>query len=74
MRRCSCGGWQVKTIGFLLLAFAILLFGATGEYVCGRIILPAVGLTAPDFWTWFWFMTFAVLFSIPLWIINKAMD
>lgn len=36
---------------YLVICFA----GAFGEYVGGRIVLPDVGLTAPEYWTWFWF-------------------
>lgn len=27
-------------------------FGALAEYVAGRVLLPAMGLTAPGHWTW----------------------
>lgn len=56
-----------------LMAFAVS-FGALGEYVCGRILLPEVGLTAPQYWTWFWFMFFAMVFSSPLWVIRALLD
>lgn len=36
-------------------------FGALAEYVAGRVLLPAMGLTAPGHWTWFWVLAFAIV-------------
>lgn len=37
--------------------FLAILMGIFGlpvvAYVVGRILLPEMGLTAPDYWTWF---------------------
>lgn len=56
-----------------LVALGILVFGSLGEYICGRIILPAMGLEAPGYWTWFWFMTWGLFFSIPLSTAGKIL-
>lgn len=37
-------------LGIIGLIFLAALF----EYIVGRILLPEMGLTAPDYWTWFW--------------------
>lgn len=40
-----------------LIALAILagwFLGALLGYWWGRVMLPAMGLTAPEYWTWFW--------------------
>lgn len=49
---------------FLGLGAALLgvLLGATLSYVCGRIILPEMGLQAPGFGPWF-----------VIWCIGAAM-
>lgn len=31
------------------------------EYICGRILLPEMGLTAPGYWIWFWVMVIVVI-------------
>lgn len=59
---------------FLLFCLGIVAFGALGEYIGGRILLPAIGLTAPEYWTWFWFMFWACLFIIPLSLVGKLFD
>lgn len=46
--------WKDKLlVAFVLLV--ILLVGSFSGYVGGRIMLPAMGLMAPGYWTWFWF-------------------
>lgn len=35
------------------------------QYVGGRILAPELGLTAPDFWPWFWFA--AIVENFVLW-------
>lgn len=60
---------------FMAVVVASCLFvAALGEYICGRIILPAVGLTAPEYWTWFWFMFWGLTFSSPFWLIKAALS
>lgn len=39
----------------VLLYCAFVFVVAAVSYVGGRIILPAMGLIAPHYWTWFWF-------------------
>lgn len=55
-----------------LALLAVLLFGSFGEYICGRIILPAMGLMAPGYWTWFWFMFWALVFGGTLAFVKEA--
>jgi len=33
-----------------------------------------MGLTAPEYWTWFWFMFWGLVFSIPFWAIKALAD
>lgn len=47
----------------VLLFLSIVLLSALGEYICGRILLPAMGLRAPGYWTWFWLTAFASIFG-----------
>jgi hypothetical protein len=52
----------------------VLLLATTGEYIGGRIILPAMGLTAPGFDTWFWFTFIILLFSLVLYFLKELFD
>lgn len=61
-----------KFVG-VVLALAVVFFGSLGQYVCGRIILPSMGLTAPEYWTWFFFMSFAMIFCAPLVLIKEIL-
>jgi len=67
------GDGMSKFLAFLLLV-GIALVGALGEYIGGRIILPAIGLTAPGYWVWFWLMVVAMAFGIPLNLLRGAVD
>lgn len=58
----------MKGFFLLLLLTGVVFFGALGEYVCGRIILPEMGLHVPDYWSWFWFMVWATVFSVVIYI------
>lgn len=46
----------------------------TGEYVGGRVILPEVGLTAPGWWTWFWFTSWASIFGLVATFAKEQID
>lgn len=35
-------------------AIALWLLAALLSYWWGRVLLPEVGLSAPEYWTWFW--------------------
>lgn len=60
---------------FLVLFIAALWgLGALGEYVCGRVILPAIGLTAPSYWTWFWFMFWVIVFGLILKYLEELIE
>jgi hypothetical protein len=59
---------------FVLLMAAILLFGALGDYIGGRILLPAMGLTAPGYWTWFWFMVVVLSFVTLIKFLSSLVD
>lgn len=43
----------------------VILAGAFGlplaTYIAGRILLPEMGLTAPEYWTWFWVSVIVVI-------------
>jgi hypothetical protein len=44
------------------------------EYVCGRIILPELGLTAPGYWPWFWVSLFTLAFVAVMAVIRAAVE
>lgn len=60
--------------GFLVsLSAAVVVFLAvTGEYISFRILLPDMGLTAPDWWAIFWANVFLVLFTGGPWFVIKV--
>lgn len=56
---------------FAMIAAVLLLLSSLGSYIFGRILLPAMGLMAPGYWTWFW-ATFVIglfVFAIK-WFAN----
>lgn len=56
-----------------LMGFALIIFlGALGEYICGKIVLPEMGLRAPGFMIWFWFMTFGTVFAFLLGMVKEV--
>ena len=72
MPPCFTAG--VDKLLFALWVAVILAVAILAEYVCGRVILPAVGLTAPGFWTWFWFTAWAAGFTALIKFIEELMD
>lgn len=46
---------------FVVGILAAVFGGALVEYICGRILLPEMGLTAPGYWIWFWVMVIVVI-------------
>jgi len=46
-----------------LLFFGSWLLGSALFYWWGRVLLPEVGLTAPNYWTWFW-ASLPIIFSV----------
>lgn len=55
-----------------ILALFIVVVGSAAEYVGGRILLPELGLSAPEYWTWFWAMFWMTIICTPIWIIKEV--
>lgn len=51
---------------------AMWWLGSLGAYIGGRVILPAMGLTAPGFWAWFWFVMWAAGFGTVVMILKEV--
>lgn len=59
---------------FLLILIGLIetFAGAAIMYFIGRILLPEIGLHAPDFWIWFWVMLLLEILGLIKDIIKEA--
>ena len=57
---------------FLMYCLSSTLF-STMFYIAGRILLPDMGLSAPDWWAWFW-ATFLVIGPLVLILLIAQTD
>jgi hypothetical protein len=64
----------MTVVAIILAVVAGVFWAALGEYVTGRIILPPMGLTPPEYWTWFWFTVVMGCFSGPFYFIKGALS
>jgi hypothetical protein len=63
----------MRTLAAFVTIAAVWVGAALSEYVCGRIILPEMGLTAPGYWPWFWFTGVVLAFSVPVRLVSEAL-
>lgn len=61
---------KLLILGLVLMAW---FGGAFAEYVIGRVALPAMGLTAPGYWTWFWVTFWVLAFTLPFTMLREAL-
>lgn len=64
---------MIKSMMVVAACVPVIMLIAAAEYVCDRIILPEMGLTAPEYVTWFWFtvvtvIAYATVYVASLWI------
>jgi hypothetical protein len=57
---------KVAVVLTITIAVASLV---TGEYIFGRIVLPEMGLSTPQWWTYFWGDLFFLIFLSPFYFI-----
>lgn len=62
---------RLVLLGVVLVGW---LVGALAEYVGGRVLLPAMGLTAPGYWTWLWFTFWVIVFGIIALFVRSIFD
>jgi len=61
-------------MGWLLGGVVVIPFvGGLISYICGRIILPEMGLTAPGYWPWFWVSAVLTIAYTVIGIIKGAL-
>lgn len=60
---------DVSKLLIVLGVLGVALLIALDLYVGGRIMLPAIGLKAVEFWTCFWFVIWSFVFSSPLFVL-----
>lgn len=57
-----------------VLGVVITWLGSTmAGYIVGRILLPAMGLTAPGFWVWFWAVFWLLVFATAIKLLLEWM-
>ena len=54
----------MKLLGFVALVVGGLMVDALFAWWTGRVLLPSMGLTAPEYWVWFWGLVPGVLFVL----------
>lgn len=64
----------MKTLSVLTGLVALVLFGAFASYVGGRIVLPEVGLTAPEYVTWVWAWLWGSVLYIPIYVVKAIFE
>lgn len=64
----------MNVLGVILILLVTPSYAALASYIGGRILLPEIGLAAPQYTTWFWFYLFIIIFATPVYMIKAVVN